>query len=109
MAPCEELELEEIPDLGWYIVSVAGRRFSVPDEDIALLRSRLADAARSGGAFVGFDVGKQAVEVLVSPGVPIFIERIADPEQDDTSEVAAGASLAQAVVAATDDFDEWGI
>lgn len=93
-----------------YLVSLAGRRFSVSDAEIAAVRERLTDAVRSGGGFVTFTVRGQTVEVLVTPGVPVVVERVPDPEMDDSRELAAaGASRAESVVPTVDEFDDWGI
>ncbi len=57
-----------------------------------------------------FNVRGETVEVMVTPGLPVFVERLPDPEMDDSHDLAAaGASLAESVVPPTDDFDEWGI
>lgn len=98
--------------VGTYIVSVAGRRFSASDDRIARVRDQLRDAARSGGAFVTFDVRGGSIEVLVTPGLPVFIERIPDPEPESESSpelAAAGASSAETVATPMDEFDDWGI
>jgi hypothetical protein len=91
-----------------YIVSVAGRRFSVGENEIARLREELSEAARSGGAFVSFDYRGATVDVMVSPGVPVFIEQVPEPEPE-LHLAAAGAVTAESLVAAMDEFDDWGI
>jgi len=106
----DRASIREDPIVGTYIVSVAGKRFSVPEGQISALRDRLTEAARSGGTFVAFDFRGQTVDVLVTPGLPVVIERLADPEADDSPELAAaGASLAESVAVATYEFDDWGI
>ncbi|MDN4596810.1 hypothetical protein [Leifsonia virtsii] len=86
-----------------HIITIAGRRFVVGDGDIEQVRGRLLEAVRNGGEFV--EMG--AVDALVSPGLPVFIERRDEPDSDP--EPAAGAATAEAIAMPADEFDDWGI
>lgn len=91
-----------------YVVSVAERRFIATDDQIQGLRERLSEAAQSGGSFVSFGVRGAMVEVLVTPGLPVFIEPISEPEPESEL-AAAGASTPESLAPAVDEFDDWGI
>jgi hypothetical protein len=51
------------------------------DENVVI--DELADAVREGGGVVDLpiDAEQRAISVLISPGVPVFIERREIPEQ----------------------------
>jgi len=63
-----------------FTVSVAGQMYHLPaDADVAELRHRLVDAVRHGGDVVAIpSVGATEVSVLVSPGLPVFLEERPD-------------------------------
>lgn len=87
-----------------HIITIAGRRFVVDDDGVVEIRRRLIDAMRNGGDFVGLRNGAGDVDVLVSPGMPVFVERLEEPEI-----AVAGAATVEAVAMPVDEFDEWGI
>ncbi|NUU06213.1 hypothetical protein [Leifsonia sp. C5G2] len=91
-----------------HIITIAGRRFVVGDDDIEEVRGRLIEAVRSGGEFVVMRTGDGAMEALVSPGLPVFIERRDEPGTDHEP-AAAGAAMAEAITMPADEFDDWGI
>ncbi|RDV44960.1 hypothetical protein DOE76_09480 [Leifsonia sp. ku-ls] len=89
-----------------HIITISGRRFVVGDDAIEQLRDRLVDAVRRGGDFVVMDSGAGRVDALVSPGLPVFVERQDEPAPEPA---AAGAATAEAVASPVDEFDDWGI
>lgn len=91
-----------------HIITIAGRRFVVGDDDIEQVRHRLLEAVRNGGEFVVMRTGDGAVDALVSPGLPVFIERRDEPDTD-LEPAAAGAATAEAIAMPADEFDDWGI
>ncbi len=78
-----------------FTVSVAGQMYQLPaDADVAELRHRLVDAVRHGGDVVAIpSVGTTEISVLVSPGIPIFLEESPDavPAMESAEAVAQGA------------------
>lgn len=91
-----------------HIITIAGRRFVVGDGDIEQVRGRLLEAVRNGGEFVVMRTGDGAVDALVSPGLPVFIERRDEPDTDPEP-AAAGAATAESIAMPADEFDDWGI
>jgi len=91
-----------------HIITIAGRRFVVGDDDIEEVRGRLIEAMRTGGEFVVMRTGDGAVDALVSPGLPVFIERRDEPVSEPEP-AAAGAATAEAIAMPVDEFDDWGI
>lgn len=89
-----------------HIITIAGRRFVVGDDDMEQLRDHLIEAVRAGGRFVQLPSGDGQVDALVSPGLPVFIERRDDPHPEPA---AAGAATAEAIAMPADEFDDWGI
>jgi hypothetical protein len=77
-----------------FTVSVAGQLYRLPaDADVADLRHRLVNAVRHGGDVVDIPcVGVNEVSVLVSPGLPVFLEERPEAEapQDDARTIDTG-------------------
>lgn len=89
-----------------HIITIAGRRFVVGADDIEQVKGRLIEAVRNGGEFVVMRAGGGSVDVLVSPGLPVFVERRDEP---DPEPAGAGAATAEAIAMPADEFDDWGI
>lgn len=71
------------------------------DQDVLALKDRLADAARSGGAFVALTLaGGRVLDVLVTPGLYVAVES----QIVDTS-VGEG-SLGEWPLSLADDFSD---
>lgn len=87
-----------------HFITIASRRFVVGDDDLAEIRQQLLGAVRSGGDFVAMPGSGREIETLVSPGLPIFIEKQEEPEL-----TGAGAATAESLVMPVDEFDDWGI
>ncbi|WP_431218976.1 hypothetical protein [Leifsonia xyli] len=87
-----------------YLITIAGRRFTAPENDIAQIRARITTAVQSGGAFVPMHVRDQTVQALISPGSAVFIDELPSEERQ-----VAGAATVETAAPAHDEFDEWGI
>jgi hypothetical protein len=74
-----------------FTVSVAGRIYHLPpDADVGELRDRLVTAVRDGGDVVAIPGGGDgSVSVLVSPGLPVFLEESADDASPQPSDAEA--------------------
>lgn len=64
-------------------VRVDGQMFILqPEADVDALQTQIVDAVRGGGGFVTFDtVGRLAISVLISPGIPVRFEVMEQPEE----------------------------
>ena len=91
-----------------YLVEVVGRRFLVNGDEIDGVRQLLVAAAKAGGEFVTLGSGDSRREVLITPGLPVTIQR-RDEDMGVFADDPTGASTMGALVTADDQFDEWGI
>lgn len=91
-----------------YVVEVVGRRFFMDERSVSYVREQVVRAVRVGGEFVTFGSGESRRDVLISPGLPVVIQRRSEPIGTPEEE-GAGASTMEPFIAPADQFDDWGI
>jgi hypothetical protein len=91
-----------------YLVEVGGRRFRIAGAAMDDVRERMVRAVRAAGGFITLGSGDGSRDVLISPGLPVTIQRRSDPAGVPQGE-AAGASIMPSIVAPGDQFDDGGI
>ena len=91
-----------------HFLNIAGKRRLVINGDVAEVKQQILDAVRNAGGFIELPSVSGGTAVLITPGLPVFIETVTQQDgEEDLS--AAGAASAQAVYRDVDDFDDWGI
>lgn len=68
-------------------VRVDGQMYILqPDSDVGALEREIVTAVRAGGGFVTFHtVGRAAISVLITPGLPVRFEVLESPEEQVAS------------------------